>query len=121
MPPSLLQEARSINATLSRVQQVLSWTVHQSQAVSEILHQDQSVVQGALSDHKVELRNALHATRKRLDKLQFAENVEKLGMKIATYVFMGAVIFIVLSRLRLFQLLVGFLSCQFTPSSKDEL
>lgn len=108
-PPSsssnLLEEARTVNSSLSRVQQTLSWTVQQTEHTKQVLTQDQTVLTDALHDHKYELATALASTKKRLDRLKSAERYERVLSKLSMGLFMAVIGYILLSRLRVWHVL----------------
>jgi hypothetical protein len=111
-PSNLLEEARNINSSLSRVQQTLSWTVQQTQNTATTLQDDGTLVENALHDHKYELRNALKTTKRRLDKIQSTEQYERIATIASTSFFTIVVCYIILNRLRFFSLIWQLVACR---------
>lgn len=117
---NLLEEARKVNTSLSRVQTGLTWSVHQSQNTAEILSGDQAVIDETLRNHKINLSTALRNTKKRLDHIHLLEKIEVTGLKFARLFFTLVAVYIVLDRLRIVSLLWNIARCNLWSTS-DEL
>ncbi|RYH04812.1 hypothetical protein EON65_46435 [archaeon] len=116
---NVVEEARQVNSSLSRVQQTLSWTVHQTESTAQVLHDDDHTIRTALHDHKYELSGALKSTKSRLGRIQFAEKYEKLLMRIAGGLYTGVIIFILLSRFQIFTLIYMYFACGNNKEDKE--
>eukprot|EP01039_Chlorochromonas_danica_P000377 gene377-410_t len=114
---NLLEEAREVNSSLSRVHQTLSWTVHQSEASAQVLNQDGTIIQDTLDEHKHKLRSALETTKKRLDRIQSLEKYERIATMASTIFFTIVVCYILLTRFGVFYFLYHFIGCRFFSSS----
>lgn len=121
---ALLSEAKAINASLNRSKEHLQVSVLQSDTAAQILDSDGSVLAEALNDHKVELRATLASTKKRLERIKTAEKWEQTMMMISLSIFASVVVFIFLSRFRVFvniQYLLFGNGCSNSYESHEEL
>lgn len=117
---TLLDEARAINASLERSKQHLVASVNQSETAAQILHSDGQILTQALKDHKTELKGALLSTKRRLNRIKQAEVIERLLFTVSMAFYIGVVIFIFLSRLRVFYLIyLFFFPCRDSSANLD--
>ncbi len=117
----LLDEARAINSSLSRVQQTLSFSVSQTVSAATILNHDTVTINETVHEHKHELNAALKSTRQRLSRLQLSERYETIALQVAIAFFTCVVIYIVLSRTQVFYWVLRMFFCRQPDATRTEL
>lgn len=105
----LLGEAKEVNESLERVRSNLTWSVQQTESVSELLKVDGKNISSALHNHKYELKQALQSTKARLNRIKLAETYEQLALTVALCFFGLVITFIVLSRTGIFLLITQYI------------
>lgn len=111
MNNNILEEAKTINASLTRTHQQLSWTINQTDSAAQILQGDELILKETLENHEHKLKLSLISTRKRLERIKRSAKYEKLAT-IISFVFFGCVVsYIVLSRLHVFSFIYSWILC----------
>jgi hypothetical protein len=117
----LLNEARSINATLIQSKESLIHSVEQTETARDMIKMDENIINSALHTHKYELKTTLQSTKKRLARIKSAEKYEKLAINASIGFFFMIVIYILLVRFRVFDLIYYFFACKSSSNGPDEL